>query len=73
MSVLPGEVHAALTRLLVGLQSPDNVVRTHAETQLQEEWQTPRPDVLLMALAEQISITEDIGVRVPATSINALY
>ena len=62
MSVLPGEVHAALGQLLIGLQSSDNVVRTQAETQLQDEWQNPRPEILLMALAEQIIGAEDVGV-----------
>jgi hypothetical protein len=63
MSVLPAEVHAALAQLLVGLQSPDNVIRTQAEAQLQDEWQSARPEILLMALAEQIIGSEDLGVR----------
>jgi hypothetical protein len=63
MSLLPPEVHQAVNQLLIGLQSPDNVVRTAAEDTLNNEWVTPRPEVLLMALAEQIIGTEDIGVR----------
>jgi hypothetical protein len=62
MSVLPAEVHTALNQLLQGLQSADNVVRTAAETSLADEWQTPRPEILLMALAEQIMGADDVGV-----------
>jgi importin-5 len=62
MSILPAEVHQALNQLLIGLQSPDNIIRTQAEETLNNEWVTPRPEVLLMALAEQIIGAEDIGV-----------
>ena len=62
MSMLPPEVHTAVNQLLVGLQSPDNVIRTQAEHELIESWAKPRPDVLLMALAEQISGADDAGV-----------
>jgi hypothetical protein len=62
MSVLPAEVHTALANLLQGLQSPDNVQRTNAEQQLNEEWVAQRPDVLLMGLSEQIELAQDTSV-----------
>lgn len=63
MSVLPAEVHTALATLLQGLQSPDNVQRTAAEQQLNEEWVAQRPEVLLMGLSEQIELAQDTSVR----------
>lgn len=63
MSVLPAEIHTALTTLLQGLQSPDNVQRTAAEQQLNEEWVAQRPEVLLMGLSEQIELAQDTSVR----------
>jgi hypothetical protein len=65
MSVLPPEVHTALTQLLTGLQSPDNVLRTQAEEQLSTEWVQGRPDILLMALVEQIIGADEVGVSFP--------
>jgi hypothetical protein len=62
MSVLPAEVHTALASLLSGLQSPDNVQRSSAEQQLNEEWVAQRPDVLLMGLSEQIDLAQDTSV-----------
>jgi hypothetical protein len=62
MSVLPAEVHTALAALLSGLQSPDNVQRTTAEQQLNEEWVAQRPEVLLMGLSEQIELAQDTSV-----------
>lgn len=52
--MLPAEVTAELTQLLQALQSADNTTRSQAEEHLQSNWTTPRPDVLLMGLAEQI-------------------
>jgi hypothetical protein len=66
MSVLPPEVHTALTQLLTGLQSPDNVLRTQAEEQLTTEWVQGRPDILLMALVEQIIGADEVGVSSPS-------
>jgi len=63
MSVIPAEIHTALASLLQGLQSPDNVSRTAAEQQLNEEWVAQRPDVLLMGLSEQIELAQDTSVR----------
>lgn len=63
MSVLPPEVHSALSLLLQGLQSADNNVRAHAEEQLNNEWIVARPDVLLMGLVEQIQAASEPGVR----------
>lgn len=68
MSVLPAEVHQALTQLLHALQAPDNVLRTSAETQLNDEWATSRPDVLMMGLSEQIEGSADPAVS-PSTSL----
>jgi len=63
MSLLPPEVHAALSQLLKGLQAADNVERTQAEEQLNTEWVTNRPEILLMGLSEQIQGQEDPSVR----------
>lgn len=59
MSLLPPEVHTALSQLLRALTTPDNTVRSQAEEQLNGEWIQNRPDVLLMGLAEQIEGAED--------------
>ncbi len=59
MSLLPPEVHAALSQLLQGLQSADNVVRIQAEEDLGTNWVQSRPDVLLMGLVEQIQGAEE--------------
>ncbi|KAK2749664.1 hypothetical protein FQN57_005886 [Myotisia sp. PD_48] len=63
MSILPQEVHTALSQLLLALASPDNNVRSQAEEQLNNEWVAARPDVLLMGLAEQILAAEDTNTR----------
>ncbi|KAF1987616.1 putative importin beta-3 subunit [Aulographum hederae CBS 113979] len=63
MSILPPEVHAELHHLLQGVQSPDNVIRSQAEEQLNNGWTVPRPDTLLMGLAEQIQGSQDNGTR----------
>ena len=62
MSLLPPEVHTALAVLLENLSSPENATRTHAEEQLNNEWFNARPDVLLMALVEQIQRSQDPSV-----------
>ena len=62
MSVLPQDVHNALTNLLQALQSADNNVRTQAEEQLNTEWTQARPDVLLMGLVEQLHGSQDAAV-----------
>ncbi|CAG7949489.1 unnamed protein product [Penicillium nalgiovense] len=54
MSLLPPEIHAALSQLLSALGTPDNAVRSQAEDQLNNDWVQNRPDVLLMGLAEQL-------------------
>lgn len=61
-ALLSAEVHAALTQLLHGLQSPDNVLRTQAESQLATEWSTPNPGLLLVGLVEQGIAAEDTAV-----------
>lgn len=66
MSVLPPEVHSALSLLLQGLQSPDNNVRAHAEEQLANEWIVARADILLMGLVEQIQAASGAGVPTSA-------
>jgi hypothetical protein len=62
MSLLPPEIHTALSQLLSALATPDNTVRTQAEEQLNNEWVNGRPDVLLMGLAEQIQGAENASV-----------
>ena len=64
MSMLPPDVHSVLSQLLQGLQSADNVVRTNAEESLNNEWIATRPDVLLMALVEQMQGAQEIVVRI---------
>lgn len=59
---VPQEVHTALAQLLHGLQSTDNSIRGTAEEQLNTEWVSQRPDLLLMGLAEQISGSTEDGV-----------
>jgi hypothetical protein len=61
-SILPQEVHSALSRLLLALASADNVVRSQAEEQLNTDWVPNRRDVLLMGLAEQLQGAEDATV-----------
>ncbi|KAL1952456.1 hypothetical protein VTO42DRAFT_5376 [Malbranchea cinnamomea] len=63
MSVLPQEVHSALSQLLLALSSADNVVRSQAEEQLNNDWVLNRRDVLLMGLAEQLQGAEDVSTR----------
>lgn len=62
MATIPPEVHTALGQLLHGLQSTDNALRGTAEEQLNTEWVSQRPDLLLMGLAEQISGSTEDGV-----------
>lgn len=62
MSLLPPEVHSALSQLLRALSTPDNAVRAQAEDQLNNDWIQNRPDVLLMGLAEQIQGAEEVVV-----------
>lgn len=65
MASLPENVHTALSNVLSGLQSPDNVTRTAAEDQLNNEWFAQRPDVLLMGLSEQMDFAPDSNVSTP--------
>ena len=53
--MLPAEIHAELSQLLLALQSPDNGTRSQAEDHLQANWTATRPEILLMGLAEQIA------------------
>ena len=62
MSVLPAEVQAALQQLLQALPSTDNVVRSQAEDQLNNDWTVNRSDMLLMGLAEQIQVAPETQV-----------
>jgi hypothetical protein len=62
MSLLPAEVQGALAQLLQALASPDNTLRSQAEDQLNNDWTANRPDVLLMALVEQMLAAEDPAV-----------
>lgn len=62
MSLLPPEVHSALSQLLRALTTADNTIRAQAEEQLNNDWILARPDVLLMGLVEQIQGAEDNAV-----------
>lgn len=62
MSVLPAEVHGALQQLLQALSSTDNVIRSQAEDQLNNDWTANRSDMLLMGLAEQIQSASETQV-----------
>jgi len=62
MSLLPGDVHAALSQLLEALQSAENIVRSHAEDSLNNDWVAERADVLLMGLAEKMQTNESTQV-----------
>lgn len=62
MSVLPAEVQGALSQLLQALASPDNSLRSQAEEQLNNDWTTNQPDMLLMGLVEQLQASEDASV-----------
>lgn len=63
MSLLPPEVHTALSQLLGALSSADNNARSAAEEQLNNDWHANRPDVLLMGLVEQMQGSEDPTTR----------
>jgi hypothetical protein len=62
MSLLPPDVHAAILELLNTLKSSDNALRARAEEVLNTEWVQQKPDVLLMALTEQILASEEAEV-----------
>ena len=64
MSLLPPEVHSALSQLLGALTAADNALRSQAEEQLSNDWAQNRPDVLLMGLVEQIQGAGDTIVSV---------
>jgi hypothetical protein len=66
MSLLSPDITLALTQLLRGLSSPDNIVRSQAEDQLNNEWVAKRPDFLLMGLVEQIGGAEEHPVGAPS-------
>lgn len=63
MSLLPLEVHQAISQLLPALSSSDNNVRSQAEEQLNNGWVLARPEMLLMGLVEQIQGAEEPSVR----------
>lgn len=63
MSLLPSEVTSVLAQLLQSLQSSNNVERSAAEEQLNNEWVVNRPDVLLMGLAETVKDNSDPSTR----------
>ncbi|KAF2758186.1 importin subunit beta-3 [Pseudovirgaria hyperparasitica] len=63
MSILPPEVHTALSQLLHGLQASDNTVRSQAEEELKNNWEQTQPEILLMGLSEQIQAEQDPSIR----------
>ena len=64
MSILPSEIHSALSQLFQSLQSNDNASRSLAEEQLNNEWIIARPDVLLMGTVEHVQAAPEAGVSV---------
>lgn len=65
MSLLPPDLVLELSQLLQALQSADNTIRSQAEDHLQNNWTVPRPDALLMGLAEQVGSQASNSVRTP--------
>ncbi|KAL8745058.1 MAG: hypothetical protein Q9190_002770 [Brigantiaea leucoxantha] len=63
MSILPSEIHSALSQLFQSLQSNDNASRSLAEEQLNNEWIIARPDVLLMGTVEHVQAAPEAGTR----------
>lgn len=63
MSLLPPDLVLELSQLLQALQSADNTIRSQAEDHLQNNWTVPRPDALLMGLAEQVGSQASNSVR----------
>lgn len=61
-AILSPEIHTALTQLLHGLQSADNVLRSEAEGRLASEWSDPQPGLLLVGLVEQLQGADDVAV-----------
>jgi len=70
MSALHPELHSALGQLLQGLNSPDNELRSKYEDSLANEWQTQKPDSLLMGLVEHAHSAQDEKVccEIPPTT-----
>ncbi|ODV76680.1 Karyopherin functions in nuclear transport of protein [Suhomyces tanzawaensis NRRL Y-17324] len=64
MSVLPAEIHGALSQLLQNLSSADNSVRSSAEKLLENEWTTSNNvEMLLTFLAEHACSAETETLR----------
>lgn len=66
MSSLPPEALQALQQLLSSLMSPDNAIRSSAESSLNNEWVNGGPEraeMLLLGLAEQASGGEPESIR----------
>ncbi|KAI9833848.1 MAG: hypothetical protein M1826_006371 [Phylliscum demangeonii] len=59
----PSEVYPAVAQLLQALASSDNHIRGRAEEQLTQEWVQKRPEMLLMALIEQIQGASEPSMR----------
>lgn len=66
MSMLGTDTYNELTQTLQALQSPDNAIRSQAEDYLQNTWVNTRPEYLLLGLAEHISNSSDVSVRIYA-------
>lgn len=64
MTVLPADVHGALTQLVSNLSSADNATRSAAELTLDSQWSTKENvEMLLVFLAEQACGSENETVR----------
>ncbi|KAI7872213.1 armadillo-type protein [Spinellus fusiger] len=57
------DVLQQLTSMLTSLLSPDNATRSAAETQLNDQWLTHQPDLLLLGLARFVAQNPDVQLR----------
>lgn len=61
MSALSDDINHTLIEIIQGFASPNNEIRTAAETRLNEDWITAANiEVLLIFLAEQASFSQDL-------------
>ncbi|KAI8140976.1 armadillo-type protein [Fennellomyces sp. T-0311] len=60
---IPGDVLQQLTPLLINLLSPDNDVRSAAETELNEQWVKQQRDLLLVGLSHFIAQNNEAQLR----------
>lgn len=73
MSMLGTDTYNELTQTLQALQSADNAIRSQAEDYLQSTWVNTRPEYLLLGLAEHISNSNEVSVRIRVTTIFIIF